>query len=324
MFDTWHSLGEVWDDALDSEIHENEVLIRNDYKKEFDFWIKRFAPSSANSDARELYLKLLGAKRDKDGQQPHQGRWTRMGTALGDTLQRDLLFIEKHYRKQTGKQPAFIPTYEELTDKNGENPRFFPRWEKFAQTLTKLEHNGEHIEILGQPDGILRHKSGKLVGLEIKSKQTTSAQTSFYSLREPKKDHFKQVVVYSIMYGIDDFIICYGNLSKKGWDMKKEDYDKTPDLRAFHVQVTEQDRRDVLDYFAEIARAVRLREMPPMDIRKWTFNNYKKACALSLTEEEIEEFKREAIRADQSDAPQFVKDEIWNAINEIERIRRNE
>ncbi|MCZ0847993.1 hypothetical protein O0536_25530, partial [Brevibacillus laterosporus] len=58
-----------------------------------------FSPSSADTEKRELYEKFRGAKKDIHPHPPYQGRWTRIGTAIGDVIQRDLLFIEKHYER---------------------------------------------------------------------------------------------------------------------------------------------------------------------------------------------------------------------------------
>ncbi|MDT2282315.1 hypothetical protein [Paenibacillus larvae] len=62
--DGWHARPEVFDDELDAQLHE---WYANDlkYKK---VWPPRdvpyFSPSSSNSDPRELYQKINGAKRD--------------------------------------------------------------------------------------------------------------------------------------------------------------------------------------------------------------------------------------------------------------------
>src|SRR5690625_1342109 len=94
MLDEWHSLPETWDSALDAEIHRQyaEILTRKPVFPKRPY----FSPSSANNCPRELYEKATGAKRDKQMNQPHQKRWQNLGTSIGDMIQRDLLFIEKH------------------------------------------------------------------------------------------------------------------------------------------------------------------------------------------------------------------------------------
>lgn len=304
MLEKWHGHKEIWDDELDAEIHRMEYEIRTTNKKPLAFGkkgTKYFSPSSANSDKRELYYKMLGAKRDEQPTPPHQGRWKRIGTAFGDSLQRDLLFIEKHYEKEFGEKPDFTPDYIDI------NGKLYPRWEKFAKDIVWVEYKGHKFPVMGQPDGILRHKSGKLVGLEVKSKQTTSAQTSAYTMREPKEDHFKQVVLMSIMYGVDDWIITYGNLSKKGWILTPEEYEANPDLRPFHVHVTESDRLAVLDYIVDVLDAVGERKPPKLDLDKFNFNNFKTACVESLSQEELDELEEQLSRIEASRMPDWKK-----------------
>lgn len=327
LMDTWHSSPEIWDDQLDAELNLMEYQVRTTHKPKLA-WGKRgtkyFSPSSANSDARELYLKLSKAPRDQVEEPPFRGRWKRLGTTFGDVIQSDLMYIHKHYEKVHGKQPEFLPKFVELTDKNDENAKKFPAWEKYAQKILWVKHRGHSIPILGQPDGLLKHTpTGKTVGLEIKSKQTTSAQTSHYSMRTPNEDHIKQVINYSIMYGVDDFIIFYGNLSKKGWFQTPEDYEKTPDIRAFHIEVTEEQRTELLDYYADVLDAVATKTPPKMDVEKWTFNNFKTETAKSLTENEVEEIRDLVDRVKRSRMPQFKINNFTRALNEIEEVRDN-
>lgn len=281
-----------------------------------------FSPSSANSDKRELYEKLRGAPRDKVGRPPHQGRWTRIGTAIGDVIQRDILFAERHYEKAAGEAPRF--KFERTDDGR-------PMFEDFAKKSHVVEHNGKKFALYGTCDGILRYISedGELlrVGLEVKSKQTTSAQTSDYSTRYgPKEDHVKQCVCYSIMYGtdaepIDYYIILYVNASKKSWEMDAADYAKNPDTKAFGVAISDDDRKSVLYYFADVLESVSIGKAPKLDPEKFTFNNFKRACALSLTEDEYTEIGRYVERLASSNLPEFKKRGPVEAYELITRIR---
>lgn len=334
MMDRWHGHKEIWDDALDIQILQNEVDVRSTHKPKLAWGVKGtkyFSPSSANSDARELFMKLIGSKRDEQPTPPHQGRWRRIGTAFGDLIQKDLLFIEKHYKKEFGEHPPYKPEYIEIPSvKDPKDTKLFPSWEKFAQKIVWVDHKGYKIPILGQPDGILRYlpQKGKRVGLEIKSKQTTAAQTSAYSMKEPKIDHVKQCINYSIMYGtpeapLDDFIIVYGNLSKKAWVMSEEDYKKSPDLRAFHVHVTEKDRTQLLDFYAYVMESINTGFPPKLDLEKWTFNNFKTACILSLSEEEIAEVTKQAKAYINSSIPEWKKSSYKEALEFIEEVRKD-
>jgi hypothetical protein len=331
LMDKWHGHKELWDDALDILILSNELAVRTTHKPRLDWGpkgTKYLSPSSANSDARELYLKLLKFPRDEQATPPHQGRWRRLGTLFGDTLQRDLLFIEKHYKKEFGVHPAFKPEYIEVPSvADPKDTRLFPMWENFAQKIVWVQHRGHNIPILGKPDGILRHlPSGKRVGLEVKSKQTTAAQTTPFTMRSEKVDHYKQCVNYSIMYStpeapLEDFIIVYGNLSKKAWYMTEEEYKKNPDIRGFHVKVTEKDRLELLDYYADILDAIDTGHPPKLDLEKWTFNNFKTASAQSLTSDELEVVRQEAAAMINSGLPEWQKKGYREAIEFIEEVR---
>jgi len=319
MLDTWHSVPEPYDAKLEAYILrcKSDILLSPVGQKEDDG--QYFTPSSANSCPRELYHRLRGDRRDDFPIPPHQGRWQRMGTAYGDTVQRDLLYIHKHYARKTGKKPSFIPLYREL-ELNGEVKKV-PFWEEFAQKTMTVKHNGFDINIQGKPDGILKYKDGTVVGLEVKSKQTSYNRTSEYSMREPEESHKRQVVAYSILYGVEEFIILYGNLAKKAWNMSEEEYSRYPDLRAFYVRVTEEDKKKMLDYFASIIKAVKDNKPPKIDPDKWTFNNYKTACIMSMSKEEIEKIKDEFMKLVNSTRKlDKVPRDLQNRINNLADI----
>jgi len=123
------------------------------------------------------------------------------------------------------------------------------------------------------------------------------------------------------MYGLDDYLIVYGNLAKKSWNMTEEEYRRNPDLRAFHVRITDADRRALLDRLAGILEAVEAKTPPPLELDKWAFNNWKTACALSLTDEELDEIKDEVKRIQKSNLPEWVKRNYKTAWIEIQEIR---
>lgn len=196
----WHSAPEVYDDALDAQIHKWYYDVLTDPARKV--WPPRgvpyFSPSAANADPRGLYEKMRGAKRESTVRPPHQGRWVRLGTALGDSIQRDILFAEKHYENWTGQPAPF--TFDR--NEHGE-----PVFEDFAKTGHVVEHNGQAFSLYGTCDGIMRYGDLR-VGLELKSKQTTYAVTSGYSTRNgPKDDHVKQAICYAIMYDVDYYVI---------------------------------------------------------------------------------------------------------------------
>ena len=317
MLDQWHSAPEVWDNDLDALIHEQnaQALRKRPY---FNFRAQPyFSPSSVNSCPRELYEKMRGAKRDVQPRPPHQGRWTRIGTAIGDMVQRDILFIERHYERTFGEAPPF--TVERTADG-------LPMWENFAQKLHVIEHGGQRFALYGKPDGILRYKDGRRVGLEIKSKQTTAAQTGDYSMKAPDPKHVAQTVGYTEMYGtptdpLDDYLIVYVNASKKSWAMTEDEYAKSPDVRPFHITFTDGDRAKLLGELASVVRAVHDGAPPKLDLDKWTFNSYKTACALSLSDEEFAEIHSRVRAMMKSGLPAWRKQQYYDAYEFIKGVR---
>ena len=73
-------------------------------------------------------------------------------------------------------------------------------FEDFAKKSHKVEHNGVTFHLSGSPDGIMIYTDedgNKIrVGLEVKSKQTTAAMTSLYSMKEAEAKHVEQVMAY--------------------------------------------------------------------------------------------------------------------------------
>lgn len=311
LLDDWHSLPEVWDNDLDAQIHSWYA----DPPKKFP---KRpyFSPSGLGSCPRELYMKAIRAKKDEHRRQPHQGRWTRVGTAVGDVIQRDLLFIEKHYESRTGNKPRF----KFLRDERGR-----PRFEEFAGANVHVKHKGEEFYLYGFPDGIMTYTTDEgeevRVGLEIKSKSTTPARTSLYSMREPDENHVKQSKAYALMYGCDYYVILYVNVAKKSWSMSEEDYRKTPDLRAFCLDTRDVDRSEILDKASYVTKSVREGVPPKLDLEEWTFNNYKEACAESLTDEEYREIIKVCNRVEHSSMPEWKKRGYREAEESIKGFR---
>ncbi|MBC2017027.1 hypothetical protein IBB38_01665 [Listeria seeligeri] len=268
-----------------------------------------------------MFMKQNGAKRDVGGQPPHQKRWTTIGTTTGDMIQRDLLFIEKHFKAKTGKNPPFV--FEKNVDGT-------PMFEDFAKKCTPVSYKNHRFNLYGTCDGIMLYtdSDGKQyrVGLEIKSKQTTYSKTSDYSMREADEKHVKQTVAYSHMYRdpntgapLDYYLILYVNLSKKNWF---QTFKEAPDLKCFGIFIDDNDRNQLFDYFAEVLDAVEQRQAPPFEIDTWTFNNFKDATAKYLTNEEVAEVRAYVRRVKASSQPDYIKTQLIDAYEDLVE-RRN-
>ncbi|MCO0597414.1 hypothetical protein NGI46_08025 [Peribacillus butanolivorans] len=329
--DRWYSQPECWDNELDTMIHRW-------YSNPPNVWPKRpyFSPSSSKACPRELYLKAKRAKKDAFPKQPHQGRWQEIGTAIGDVIQRTVLAME---RNLPGCPFRFERT-EEWTEKvkvklaNGDEGEIEvtrggqPMFEDFAKKNHKISHNGQTFYLYGTCDGIMQYitEDGEVlrVGLEVKSKQSTPAKTSKHSMREAEEGHRKQCVAYSIMYDVDYYIILYVNGAKKSWVMEDADYEATPDIRAFGFEITDEDRAELLDNFAEIAKGISEDKAPALDLTRWTFNNFKTASALSLTDEEYSQVKDTVRQAMRSGLPEWKKRGYMEAFEFIKETRKGD
>lgn len=310
--DNWFSKGMgVFDNDLDRKIHKWYSEVKDEFPKR-----PYYSPSSLNSCPRELYLKAKGSKRDSFPLQPHQGRWQKLGGMGGDMLQREMLMMERHYNKVTGDNLRF--NFERTASGK-------PMFEEFAKKSHPVQVDGEFFYLFGAPDGIMEYTDADgnktRVGLEIKSKQTTNARTSEYSMREAEESHLVQSIAYAEMYDCDYYMVVYVNYSKKSWVLSDEEYEKTPDIRAFCYEISKQDKFETFLYPAELQKAITNNEPPKLDIEKWTFNNYKLATAKSLTEEEIAEIQEDVDRVVASPIPQWKKYSLGRVISDIEQLR---
>lgn len=311
LLDDYYSLPEAWNNELDRQLHEWYADVKPVYPKR-----PYFSPSSVNSCPRELYAKGTGAKRDNFRRQPHQARWQRQGTVTGDYIQRDILNIEQKYEEMTGN----VPPFRFLTTKDGK-----PAFEDFAKHNRKAMIDGVEFYLYGAPDGIMEYTTDNgdkiRVGLEIKTKQTTPARTSQYSMRQAEESHVKQCVAYSYMYVVDYYVILYVNTAKQRWHLSDEDYAKTPDIRAFAYHITDVDRYYLLAQLADVQKAIIKRKPPALDIDKWTFNNYKTAVAKSLTDEEVQDLEKLRKATISSGLPAWRKEQRVQAIDEALKLR---
>jgi hypothetical protein len=220
--------------------------------------VVKFNPSGASKPVMDLYLKAIGTKEKHTDKFPYHKRWTRNGSAIHDTVQKDLLYSEKYAPK---------PYFNVVRMESG-----LPAWEQNLLKWMQFEQNGYHFLINGMMDGILEYlPTGQKVGFEFKTKSTTIGQVGHYKMKDAQEEHKLQVVAYSLLFGLDDFIIMYESLAKDGWTKGAE---AKPDIRAFHVHVTDEMREDLLDKFA-YAVACKEHGIEPDDKTLGFFSGYK-------------------------------------------------
>lgn len=351
----WHKLN------IDDDLQVNKELFKN-YIHAFDNPfeidpshkdIPMFRASGVGGCKREHYHRLKGDFIDNYDKvkytPPHQARWQRIGTRVGDMIQSDLLQAEKYYTtpepalgewttSDVKPKPKF--TFERINfgDKlpkpaKYKKPLIVPHFEEFSTVSKVFTHNDTTFRLQGSTDGILIYKDefGATVRvlLEVKSKQTTYAQTGFKGLTKPNDSHLKQVIAYSLMFDIDYVLIIYVNCSKKAWTMSDEDLLKSPDIRVFGLYITDEMKDDLLEDLALTCVATKLNQPPKLDLDKWLFNEYKQVCATSLTEDELQEIK-EYVESHPITKLNTAKKEVLNArrstlqaiYNEILELRK--
>lgn len=300
----WHSRPEPFDKEVPRQLMRDYLEVSAPFPQK-----PYFTPSAATACPRELYEKGIGSKRDKGGQQPHQKRWTKLGSAISDVMQQEMLMIEKHWPD--------APFQIERTSDG------YPAFEDFVAGNYPVAVDGEAFNLNGMCDGILRYtnkETGEIirVGLEIKSKQTTPAMTSLHTMREADPKHIAQCRLYSLMYELDYYLIVYVNCAHKSWNMSVEDFAKTPDIRAFGFHFTDDDRYAALKPLAEVRKMIR-EETPPLpDLTKFTFNSFKEAIARSLTGAEWAALAKQVELAKKSGLKQY---EIKNYVDAYETLK---
>lgn len=235
----------------------------------------KFNPSGASSTVMDLYLKAKGFKEERT-MHPYHKRWLRNSTAVHEAIQRDLLYSEKLVKNKSFRVARL---------RNG-----LPAWEENILRYVTLEHNGETFALKGMLDGILIHEeTGRKVGFEFKTKSNSVGQVGHWLMRKPADYHVEQTVAYFLLTGVRDYIITYEGLAKPKWNAKGDEI--KPDLRTFHVLVTDEMAEAVLDRWAYVTKCVRT-NTPPEDKELGFFSGY--GYLLDEDGNLLEEYKEDA------------------------------
>lgn len=216
-------------------------------KKTYPRDVPRFSPSSAGKSNVELFLKGIKAPKDEQTTYPFQNRWTRNSTACHNGIQRQLLEAE------------FILDNPDFKVKR--LPDGLPAWEKNIEGWKLIEHNGQKFVVFGMCDGVLEYKDGSEVGFEYKTKSNSVAQIK--QIKEPQPSHKAQCVAYSILFGVDEWLLTYESVAKDKWTTNEN---ARPDFKIFHVKVTEKDRNRLLDKWSKVAEHIENGELPENDL----------------------------------------------------------
>jgi len=267
MLDDFHGMNIRNDTELDVAILKERMEQitdgRDNLRGKWDNSLITFSPSSADDCERSLAFKFLKADEDEVEFEPYQKRWVRNGSAVHEAIQSDLLYIEKFLKDAP---------FEVLRTREGK-----PAWERNTRTVKQFEHNGERFQIYGMVDGMLWYKPGeKRIGFDFKTKSTTIAAIGDYKMKAPQEGHVLQMVAYSLLFDVDEYIICYESLAKDNWTKGKE---ARADLRVFHIIITQEMKDALLDKFARIVKEQREGILSQPNFDKCLFCKFKEVCA---------------------------------------------
>lgn len=222
--------------------------------------LPRFSPSSSDKCDRELFYKAVRAEQDAKTMYPFQRRWTRNSTAVHEAVQRTLLEAEVLL-----DSPKFL--VERMEDTG------LPAWERNVEKWKVFQHQGTEFVLYGMMDGILVYEDGSRIGFEFKTKSNSVAQIK--QAKEPQGSHVAQCVAYSLLFGVDEYLITYESVAKDKWSTNELARD---DVKVFYVKVTEKQRQELLDKFARIAYNVEDGEVSEPNFSKCLFCPFKSKC----------------------------------------------
>ncbi|MPN25270.1 hypothetical protein SDC9_172677 [bioreactor metagenome] len=141
----------------------------------------------------------------------------------------------------------------------------------------EIQHNGVEFAVLGMMDGILTYKDGSEIGFEFKTKSNSIGQVGNFKMKAPAPYHLEQCTAYSLLFGMDEFILMYESVAKDQWKVK-EDKEPKMDIRTFYYKATAEDRKALLDKFSYVTKAVAAGVIPDKELDKCMFCPFKKLC----------------------------------------------
>ena len=305
----WGETGYTYDADLNYWLMERYLTVRdNDPFENFPKGVPVFRSSGTGKCIREQTLRAIDViegsnRKDPPKMQSHQSRWVQIGTKVGDMIQEQVLMMEKHYQRFVGEECHF--RFERTPEGN-------PHFEEFSTTFQQFTSGKISFITGGSMDGIMIWTDPETlkeyrVGLEVKSKQTTPAATSLYSMREPNSKHVWQCRNYAMLKDLDMYLIVYVNAAHKTWEMTDEDAQKNPDLRVFGIDITEEDKKAVRNRFFEAVEHAHAGTLPPLELSGFTFSDYKYALAQSLTYKELEKLEEKALNKFDQKALEEIK-----------------
>ncbi|MCU4863179.1 PD-(D/E)XK nuclease family protein [Bacillus cereus] len=254
--ESYFNIVEVEEIVLKEQEHAIKIMKT---PKTYPKHLPRFSPSSSDKCERELFFKAKRMERDEQTTHPFQNRWTRNSTAVHGAMQKQLLEAEIVLE---------TPEFKVLRLENG-----LPAWEKNIEGWKVIEHNGITFVLFGMCDGILEYKDGTKVGFEYKTKSNSVAQIK--QLKEPSPSHRMQCVAYSILFGVDEWLITYESVAKDKWGTHEN---ARPDFKVFYYKVSDWEKNLLLDKWSRVAENVETGEIPEPNYSKCMFCPFQTIC----------------------------------------------
>ncbi|MDT2278138.1 hypothetical protein [Paenibacillus larvae] len=215
-----------------------------------------------------------------------KGRWTRIGTAIGDTIQRDLLLAEKD-------------TSAILFSGLRRNEDGTPMFEEFAKKARNIMHKGKVFALYGTCDGIMLYTSDdgdvrtSRTRDKIEADNILADITLLYAGAERRSHQAGDMLLHYVQRRLLHHSLR--QRLKKGWNMSEERITQkaqTSGHLGFTLPTSTAMRSDVLDTFAGVPEQMGKGIPPALDIEKWTFNNYKESLCLIAVRRRSRRYQR--------------------------------
>jgi hypothetical protein len=253
-----------------------------------------FGASGTDKCDLEVFFRNQNVKPPKSDDLAFRGRQRRIGSAVIDFLQLDMI----HMPKVLGENAKFtIPQFD-----NGDYA-----FEDASQTREVFEYNGVKFAITAKPDGIMNYDGSELI-FEYKTKATgIRSMNGKLDFKGPDSGHIRQVTAESLVFGIREGIILYESTHKPSWFSDEDNSNVTKgqktwidgnpmsDIRPFYFNITDEMQESLLADLAKQAKLVYDKEKPKVTVecvQKCGFCNYFGGhCQLSLSAENLAELQ---------------------------------
>jgi len=209
-----------------------------------------FKPSSMQCK-RNSYYQLVGAQTDKGQASFNMVGICNSGSDIHVRIQTAIMGMKKN-----GMDCEWIDIEKFIKQRELNDLEIRSK----TDTETKLYYKLYNISFMC--DGIIKYK-GKYYVVELK----TETANKWYSRTNVDPKHYNQAKAYSLAFGLNDVLFVY--ISRDMLDMK-----------CYHYVVTDDMRKDVVDYIADVNEYVRIQSPPPrVDAKRiCQYCNYSEQC----------------------------------------------